>query len=978
MTANLSHHQQCDPSFEWLRSEPIASLHVVVSEFRHRVTGALHYHIAADNDENVFLVALRTIPQDSTGVAHILEHTALCGSEQYPVRDPFFMMIRRSLNTFMNAFTSSDWTAYPFASKNRKDFINLANIYLDAVFFSRLDPLDFAQEGHRLEFEEANNTQSPLVYKGVVYNEMKGAMSSPVSVLYQKLTHYLFPTSTYHYNSGGDPAAIPDLSYDELRAFYSRHYHPSNSVFMTYGDVPAAEHQARFQERALHRFEALNEQIAVTPETRFTAPQVVEDVYPHQFQAGESRDNKTHITLAWLLGKSTDLESQLKAHLLTDVLLDNSAAPLRRLLETCGLGSAPSPLCGLEDSNLEMTFICGLEGASPDVAPELEQKVLALLTELSETGIAEAQLEAALHQLELTQREVGGDHYPYGLQMIMNAISPAVHRGDPIAVLNLDPVLDSLRAAIKDPEFIKQLIKTELLDNPHRLRLTLIPDATQEAKEKAAERDQLDALAKQLNDNDKQHIVAQTQALQERQNQEDDIDVLPKVGIDDVPPGKPMPTPQRHNLNDAPLTTYQQGTNGLVYHQIISPLPNLSPEERLLLPFYTRMFGELGVAEHDYLHVQNQISAYTGGIGSFSVFKAAPNNEQNASGYLIYSGKALERNQQPLAALLQQAVSSPRFDELERIRELVAIKRSRMQDSITGNGHGLAMLAASSQLSPCGALSHQLGGLAGIKHVQELDNSLNDTAGQQALAERLQSLHHHLQQNPKQFLVIGESDSLAGIDQNLAALWGNANHQEQTLQFNPTRDHVQQAWLTNTQVNFCAQAFATVPTDHPDAAALSVLAGVLRNGFLHRAIREQGGAYGGGASHDSSNATFRFYSYRDPRLTETLQDFSASVEWLLGKDLGYQAVEEAILGIVSSLDKPSSPAGEAKLAFQNHLFQRDDAFQERYRQRILATTENDLKRVATQYLQHPASQAVITNKSLWEAADVSGFEIKEV
>ncbi len=251
------------PSFKPIRRETIPSLNLTVEQFEHRGTGAVHYHMAAENSENVFLVALRTVPEDSTGVAHILEHTALCGSENYPVRDPFFMMLRRSLNTFMNAFTSSDWTAYPFASQNRKDFNNLLEVYLDAVFFSRLDPLDFAQEGHRVEFAEADNPDSDLVFKGVVFNEMKGAMSSVSSVLWDTLCHNLFPTTTYHYNSGGEPDQIPNLSYDELQAFYRSHYHPSNAIFMTFGDIPAAQHQSVFQARALDQFERLDQQIRV-------------------------------------------------------------------------------------------------------------------------------------------------------------------------------------------------------------------------------------------------------------------------------------------------------------------------------------------------------------------------------------------------------------------------------------------------------------------------------------------------------------------------------------------------------------------------------------------------------------------------------------------------------------------------------------------------------------------------------------------
>lgn len=975
---DLAAQKKPDSHFEWLRSETIESLDVIVSEYRHQATGAMHYHIAADNDENVFLVALRTVPTDSTGVAHILEHTALCGSERYPVRDPFFMMIRRSLNTFMNAFTSSDWTAYPFASKNRKDFDNLSNIYLDAVFFSRLDPLDFAQEGHRVEFATPDDPTTPLEYKGVVFNEMKGAMSAPVSKLYQCLSSHLFPTNTYHHNSGGEPRHIPDLSYDELKAFYQTHYHPSNSVFITYGDIPAAEHQAKFQERALHRFTALDKHIAVSPEQRFNEPCHVTEYYPHTFQDGESKNNKTHITFAWLLGESTDLESQLKAHLLSDVLLDNSASPLRHLLETCGLGTGPSPLCGLEDSNLEMAFMCGIEGASPDAASALEEKIFALLNQLAKDGIPHEQTAAALHQLELNQREVGGDGYPYGLQLVMNVISPSIHRGDPIAVLNLDPVLDKLRTEIQDPNFIKRLIKEQLLNNAHRVCLTFIPDDTLEAKEQAEERARLDAIQAALTAEQQQAIITQAQALEARQNQIDDISILPKVGIEDVPSPTKMPKASITPIHQQPLHRYSQGTNGLVYHQVVTPLPALADELLPLLPLYTRLLSDLGAGKHGYMDIQNHINAATGGIGCFTSIKAATDDEQNTRGYLVYSGKALDHNQERLAELLHLLITQTRFDEHERIREVIAQKRSRMESSITGNGHTLAMLAASSQLSPCSQLSHRLSGLSGINYMQDLDKQLNDKNAVIKIAKQLEELHQQLNSHEKQFVVIGESDALESVANPLSQHWSQqppsatgSDH----FDMGQWRRHVHQAWLTNTQVNFCAKSYATVPSDHPDAAPLSVLSGVLRNGFLHKKIREQGGAYGGGASHDASNATFRFYSYRDPRLTETLADFDASIDWLLSKDHGYEPVEEAILGIVSSIDKPGSPAGEAKQAFQNTLFDRDDNFQQRYRQRVLDTTEQDLKRVATTYLQgKESSTAIISSKKQWQETPLSGSD----
>ena len=974
----------CHSSFEWLRTESIESLHILVSEYRHKTTGAMHYHLASDNDENVFMVALRTVPTDSTGVAHILEHTALCGSEKYPVRDPFFMMIRRSLNTFMNAMTSSDWTAYPFASKNRKDFDNLLQVYLDAVFFSRLDPLDFAQEGHRLEFAEPSNPDSELVYKGVVYNEMKGAMSSATSVLWDQLTRYLFPTTTYHFNSGGDPETIPDLSYEELKAFYDTHYHPSNAVFMTYGNIPANELQQAIHEQALFRFQKLDRHIEVPDEKRYSAPLKVETAYSHQPEDDETPESaisqKTHIVLGWLLGDSTDLESQLKAHLMSDVLLDNSAAPLRKLLETGNLGAAPSPLCGLEDSNREMTFMCGIEGSSPAKAAELEQKVLDVLRDVAENGVPQAKLEAALHQLELSQREIGGDHYPYGLQLMMAAVSSAIHRGDPVKLLNLDPVLKKLHDDIKQPGFIQQLVQDWLLDNPHRVQVVMKPDDQLEQRRDQRLKQHLAKVKSALDAQQKQQLVEQAAALQERQQREENESLLPKVGLDDVPPQTPMPPFTTLNLASGQHSLYARGTNGLVYQQVFYQLPTLTDEQLQLMPMFGHFVGELGAGSDDYLTIQERMTAVTGGISGFSVMRGLIDNEQAVKGLLGFSGKALTRNSNALADLMHQIIEQPRFDEKDRMRELVAQFRARLDQSITGQGHALAMVAASSGMNPAARISHQVGGLAGIRAIKQLDHALNDSAKLDDLAQQLDALAHLVKTGKREFLVVAEQDATEAGARYLDSIWQPQSQGDfQALALAEVRSQIKQAWLTNTQVNFCAKAYPTVPSDHPDAPVLTVLGGFLRNGYLHRAIREQGGAYGGGASQESNIAAFRFFSYRDPRLTDTLQDFDAAVEWLLGRDHGYQPLEEAILGVIGALDKPASPAGEAKQAFQSRWFGRDDDFQKRFRERVLSTTVDELKRVAHTYLQpERASAAVISHKPAWEAAKLADFELHQV
>ncbi|MDG1311195.1 MAG: insulinase family protein [Porticoccaceae bacterium] len=955
------------PAFELLREQEIPSLKIKYQEYRHRVTGAQHIHLAADNKENVFLVALRTVPMNSTGVAHILEHTALCGSEKYPVRDPFFMMIRRSLNTFMNAFTSSDWTAYPFASQNKKDFNNLLDVYLDSVFFARLDPLDFAQEGHRLEFADASDAASELTFKGVVYNEMKGAMSSINSTLWQTMSKHLYPTSTYHYNSGGDPADIPDLTYDQFKAFYKTHYHPSNAIFVTFGDISAAEHQIHFEQQALSRFGKLDCNIKVNDEQRYSEPQYFEETYA--FDEGEqgSTANNTHVVLSWLLGDSTDLEATMQARLLSSVLLDNSGSPLQKALETTDLGTSPSPMCGLEDSQKELCFACGIEGANPESADQIEALILDVLRDVAKNGLPQEQVAASLHQLELSQRELSGGGYPYGLHLILTSLTSATHRGDPVSLLNLAPVLDKLQQQITDPEFIKSLAEDLLVNNQHRTRLILKPDPQLGRQKEQAEKDRLAAIKVSLSDGEKQAIVDKAAALKERQEMEENLEILPKVGIEDVPTEIAYAEKHSSVKGPVPLTNYSAGTNGLAYQQIIMPMPVLSDAQMDLLPLYSTCVTEMGVGERDYQQTQLWHSAVVGAYSASASVRTDKDSLDKLHGNISFTSKGLGRNQSAMIDLMQDSLQLARFDELPRLRELVAQIRTYRESSVTGNGHVLAMTAAASGLSANAYLSQRWGGMTGLALLKALDQSLNSEEGLQHLSEQLQAIHQLILAQPRQYLLVAEGERLeefgAAIQSGFSSSAEMPSHN--LINFKPTLAPVNHCWTTNTQVSFCSKAYPTVPTSHPDAAALNVLGGVLRNGFLHRAVREQGGAYGGGASQDNQTGAFRFYSYRDPRIAGTLADFDNSISWLHEQNLGYDKIEEAILGVIGGLDKPGSPAGEAIQAFHSELNGRGKACTEKFRNQVLAVTEADLKRVTSTYLCEDAAQtAVITNSDL--------------
>jgi Zn-dependent M16 (insulinase) family peptidase len=667
----------------------------------------------------------------------------------------------------------------------------------------------------------------------------------------------------------------------------------------------------------------------------------------------------------------------MKANLLSQVLFDNSSSPMRQALEKTDLGAAPSPMCGLEDSNYEMCFLCGLEGSTVEKAQAFENLVLEVLKDVAENGVPHEKVEAVLHQLELSQREVGGDGYPFGLQLILNGLTAAIHRSDPASLLNLDPVIESLREDIKDPEFIKNLVRELLLENQHRVRLTLRPDENLSQRKEEAEKNHLATMCAAMSDEDKQNVIQRTEALAERQSQEDNPEMLPKVGLEDVPAEITIPHAEKKKVAGTESIIYKQGTNGLVYHEIVCELPELSETELALLPYYSSCLTELGCGDKDYLQMQGWQSSVSGGISAHHSIRAHTDNEQKIRAYYFFSGKALVRNNKQLAELMWETLNNVRFDEEERIAELITQMRTRRERSVTGNGHSLAMTAAASGLSPVALLSHQFSGLAGINFVKELDDSHLDKAKIKQTAAAFSAIHEKIKAAAKSYMLTLEADKLDQTISKFESVWSdNAATTGESFSLPELKQQTRQMWIANTQVNFCAKAYPTVTMEHADAAALSVLGGFLRNGYLHTAVREQGGAYGGGASHDTNIAAFKFYSYRDPRLSETLEDFDKSITWMRENAHEERQLEEAILGVVGGMDKPGSPAGEARSAFHNDLHDRTREKLQQFRQRVLEVSLDDLKRVTETYLKKgEASVAVITSAATHEEVGDLGLDV---
>ena len=927
-----------------------------------------HIHLDSSSDEKVFMVAFRTIPEDSTGVAHILEHTALCGSKKYPVRDPFFMMIRRSLNTFMNAFTSSDWTAYPFATLNDKDFNNLLSVYLDSSFFPNLDELDFFQEGHRLEYSDSSDIDNELEIKGVVYNEMKGAMSSVSSQLWHGLSKHLYSSSTYKHNSGGNPEDIIDLTHEYLVDFHKKHYHPSNATFFTFGDIDPSEIQEYIKKNVLENFEPSNQSIKVENEKRITSPKTVTEFYNPMPNDEENH----HVVLSWLLGESHDPIELLESYLMSNILLDNSASPLRKALENTELGRSLSPLTGLETDHKELVFAAGLEGVESGKQMEVEELILDCLKDIVKNGISEELIASSLHQLEIRQREITGSGMPYGLQIMLSCLPACVHNDDPLRVLDLDSSFSVIKSNLKSNKYIENLIKKKLIENTHRVNYSLVPDPNFNNKNEEKIKNKVLQKSKNLSQEDKQQIIDLASNLKERQEAIDNPEILPKVTKEDIPSSRTYANPsivKNKNINNY---YYETGTNGITYHSMIFPCNNLSDEEFKVASLFGSTLTEIGIGKMNYEEVQKIQSAITGGISSnFVLLPNAKENKHNLG--LKISSKCLEKNEEQMQKLMLQTLSEAKFENKDRIKDMLNFISSGNERSIIQNGHMLAMSNAGAQVNNIAATNDMAAGINFITNTSNLSKNIDKQDNLSDYLDLFASIKSKIATTPiRTFTASSLNQSQTGIGYKFRDSVGPFDSQN----YFDIQDR-SIGWITGAQVCYCAEAFPTVDSFHDDAPILSVLGAVLRNGYLHSAIREKGGAYGSGATQDSHNKVFKFFSYRDPRCSETFNDFAKSREWAL-KNITAEHLEEGVLGVISSIDKPLSPYGEAMNDFSNTLDNKDKDKRLHFRSRVKDCTVNELVNVAGKYLFNESKKSLIAGENYIDEIKKLNFEIKNI
>ncbi|MCK5883950.1 MAG: insulinase family protein [Bacteriovoracaceae bacterium] len=959
------------------RVTELASLGQTYIELTHLKTKSKHIHLANSDKNNVFGVAFKTTPSDSTGVAHILEHTALCGSKKYPIRDPFFTMIRRSLNTFMNAFTSSDWTMYPYASQNEKDFYNLMEVYLDASFFPNLSEIDFKQEGHRFEFEKMDDADSKLKITGVVYNEMKGAMSQPASVMHRRLGQAMFPTITYGNNSGGEPANIPDLTYGQFVDFHNNHYHPSNAYFYTYGNLPLEKHLDVIEREALSKFESLDAHTDVPDEKRYSEPKDFEFFYP--LNKDDDNGEKNMAYTGWLTNRCFDMVETLSMQILEEVLLGHAGAPLNKALMESGLGKKLCPGTGYGDETREATFGAGLDGVKREDTKKVEALILDTLKEVASKGISQDEIDAAIHQLEFHTREITGAGYPYGLNLFFRFCGSWFHGGDPIKALDFDQNMDAVRAKISEGRYLEGLIEDQLLNNKHRISVVLSPDHEMENREADKLQVELDSLRSKMTPAEIKSIVDGSLALKAHQEKEEDFGCLPSLSKDDLDRKTPRvaPAPTSEKVETVDFTSYVQETNGIGYLDLYFDITGLSEDELLYTPLLASLMTQCGVGEKNYVESSEEMNRYTGGLWASVGVQSDVSNADYCGQTFSLKSKAIERNIPKMIELLQSTIADFNLTDLERVETVIQKRLSSIEAGVLSSGHGYAINLALRGMSKSLYRSELLSGighLALLKDIVKAGDYKGLTTKLKALGQKLFS------KSNLQILSVGQSSALDMIKSEVAGLITSlplgSEAGSDSLEFESKM--YKEAWTTTTPVSYVAKAFKVPNMCDDDGAKLRVLSEVLRAGHLHPEIREKGGAYGGMSSYNGKSGSFNLLSYRDPHLKRTRGVYEDILEYLKSGKTTQVEVDEFIISIFGGLDTPSGPYSNCAGEFSEKRNGMTEEIRQYFRDGIFSAKLEEVIEAGLKYLSQQASLVAITSEDIVKRDEATDLELHSI
>ena len=927
--------------FRLIRSEEIAEADGHGHTFVHEKTGARLFFLETEDDNKVFSISFRTPPVDDTGVAHIVEHSVLCGSRKYPLKEPFVELVKGSLNTFLNAMTFPDKTMYPVASRNNRDFQNLMDVYLDAVFYPamRENPQILMQEGWHYEMDDAD---APLRYSGVVYNEMKGALSAPDDLLGSRIMAALYPDTTYGYESGGDPEAIPTLTQEMFLDFHARYYHPSNSYIYLYGDMDIAEKLAYLDSAYLSHFERIPVPSRIDRQQVFAGQVVKEHFYP--IGADEPLEENAFLSLNWVIGDTTDRKRVMALQILDHALLRMQGAPLRQALIDAGLGRDVDS--NYESDVLQPFFSIIVSKSEVARAEEFVRIVKETLTKLADGGLDHMLVKAALNTLEFRLRESDFGSSPKGLIYGIRMMKTWLYDGAPADYLRYEDVLAQLKEGLENGYF-EQVIRESFLENPHEALVTLAPsrtlgqerEAVQEAilsEKKAAM--SADEIAKVMDD------CAALKAAQEAPDTEEALASIPILARSDIRKEAEHLPLEIRDLEGTQILYSDIETNGIVYLNFYFPMAAVAQEDLQYAYLLAEMFGAVDTARHTYAELAMLRSLYTGGFGADIVAYTRAGEPDSLAPRFKLRAKVLRENLPRLFDLLAEIMTESDFTGAKRVRELIDEEKTGMELSLQRAANQVVAARIAADLTPSGRYA-EVGGLPFHDFLRAFkdDFDARHTEMQAAFARILPQIFN---QNDLIVSVTAAAEDYDGIAAGLAAFQQKLSSVSfpaapYTWEIAPKNEGL----MTQSRVQYVAKGANFIKLGYEYTGVLRVLETLLRYDYFWTRIRVQGGAYGA-MTQFNRNGFMIFSSYRDPNLAETFTVLDETADYVRAFDVSDREMDKFIIGTMSSVDTPLTPQMKGDIAATFHLRNITWEDRQRAREEILTAQQEDVRALA--------------------------------
>ncbi|HSQ35355.1 MAG TPA: insulinase family protein [Candidatus Binatia bacterium] len=902
--------------------------------FRHQRSGARLLKVVSKDDNKVFSVAFKTPPPNDTGIPHIMEHSVLNGSENFPVKSPFDILSQGSLRTFLNAMTSSDFTIYPVASRNDKDFFNLMNVYLDAVFKPLIygDPKILRQEGWHYELE---SPESPLLYKGVVYNEMKGAFSSPQRQLGYLMNKVLFPDNQYGNSSGGHPDAIPQLTHEQFKAFHQKYYHPANSYIYLYGNGDLEKELAFINERYLAGIDKIAVDNAISLQKPPLAPLLVRGHYG--IPEGTAVAKQTYIARGSVFGLNTDQEFNIALDILSEALVNHQAAPLRLALQQAGIGRDVSAYA---DSIQQPVFMVTVTNADAGDLERFELVYLQTLKDVVAKGFDRDMLEGIINRLEFRLREGQGSFT--GINGAMTAAGGWIFADDPFVTLSFNKELAAIRSKL-DKKYFENLIEKILLNNNHVCTVVLEPKPGLEKELATGLESTLAAIKAKMSPEEIAAIVAETRelvAFQRRQDTPEALKTIPLLEIADIEKKQDVLAITTGSLGNVPLLHFDAFSKGIVYLDLYFDAAAVDQELIPYVQLYSELAGMMSTAAYTYGDLENQVNLHTGGISTSLSVLAVDRDDAKLQPYFLMRGKAMPEKLGRMLELMTQQLLHSQWDDEARLKEMLLRTKAQFEQNMTRNGLGIAMRRLGSYLTNRGAYQDLTSGYGFYQFL----NTISREPDLKAIAAKLRAVQDKLIRH--QGLKIGvtcQDEQLRALKAVLPAmLAGLPRAESRAAAYRFAREPLNEGFQDASKVQYVIKGHDYKKLGFRYSGKMEVLRQLLSTVYLQNTIRVQGGAYGGFAVMDDSGL-LAFASYRDPNLKKTVENYLGAGRFLAGLALEERDLRRLIIGTVSDWDRPLDPGQKGLEAVRRYLRNDTPAMLQKQRDEILATSVSDLK-----------------------------------